>query len=243
MPRVATLHLEEDHAQELAPGFYVKLSLIDEGEGVDEATLSRATEPFFTTKGLGKGTGLGLSMVHGLVAQSGGKLQIHNQRGRGTTMSLYLPATVAKRSERRLCREQQERPVTAKLTVLAVDDDPLVLANTAALLEYLGHTVDLAISGEDALEQVTRNPSIDLVVTDQLMPRMTGSQLAARVRLAAPDMPILIVSGFAELGSASGGRFPVLAKPFDGASLAGAIADLQRSSTMIARRQQSSLSM
>jgi PAS domain S-box-containing protein len=211
----------------LAPGTYVRLALTDQGAGMDAATLARATEPFFTTKGIGKGTGLGLSMVHGLAAQSGGRLTIDSVAGQGTTVTLYLPAA----SEPG--RSLPDRPSATDagalalppLRILVVDDDPLVLANTAAVLEDLGHRVRSAASGEVALAEMAADGAVDLIVTDQLMPGMTGVQLATRIRAIAPAMPILIVSGFAEFGEDDAGQFPILAKPFDGQALAQALRD------------------
>jgi nitrogen-specific signal transduction histidine kinase/CheY-like chemotaxis protein len=200
--------ISQSNERNLTPGAYVRISLRDEGSGMDPATLARATEPFFTTKGTGKGTGLGLSMVHGLAAQSGGQLSIRSQPGAGTTIELYLPATIMPRAELAVSQGSSEvAEHTKSLRVLAVDDDPLVLSNTAALLEDLGHSVRLAISGEDALDQLASDPDVDLIVTDQMMPEMTGSQLARHVQMGAPDVRILIVSGFAELEESEAGRF------------------------------------
>ncbi len=135
-------------------------------------------DPFFTTKGVGKGTGLGLSMVQGLTEQSGGKLEIESQKGKGTTVSLYLPAADAND-----CQQSSEKPMPSpatvprgRLTILAVDDDALVLMNTTLMLEDLGHTVIEAYSGADALKELRSGAhDIDLVITDHSMPRMTGS--------------------------------------------------------------------
>ena len=208
----------------LATGDYVRLTMADQGEGMDAATLAKATDPFFTTKGVGKGTGLGLSMVHGLAEQSGGRLAIQSAPGRGTTVALYLPATKPARRAPVAPPRGDARETPAR-EVLVVDDDSLVLANTAAMLEDLGHRVRLAASGEAALAALADDSAIDLVVTDQLMPQMTGAQLASRIRQQAPDLPILIVSGYAELGTEAG-RFPILPKPFDRAALAAALAEI-----------------
>jgi hypothetical protein len=124
----------------LEAGNFIRVSVTDTGEGMDEETLRKATEPFFTTKGIGKGTGLGLSMVHGFAEQSGGRLILHSEKDRGTTAELWLP--VAKASQQPVA---PVKAVPAKsfrpITVLAVDDDALVLMNTVAMLEDLGHTV------------------------------------------------------------------------------------------------------
>ncbi len=221
-------HLGDGNAAGLRPGSYVRLSLVDDGEGMDAATLARATEPFFTTKGVGKGTGLGLSMVHGLAAQSGGRLLVRSRVGEGTEIDLYLPATIEAAAAPRGAADDRLEHVAEPLNILAVDDDPLVLANTAALLEDLGHMVQLAASGAAALDLIAHDAAIDCIVTDQLMPGMTGSQLARQVRRDRRDMPVLIVSGFAELDASEGGSYPVLPKPFDRAALAAALAGIQR---------------
>lgn len=222
----------------LAEGTYVCLSVTDTGEGMDEATLSRAMEPFFTTKGIGKGTGLGLPMVHGLAEQSGGKLTLKSQKGKGTTAELWLPvaqqdpplASPAKRPPA-LARSQN----VSRLVVVAVDDDPLVLTNTAATLVDLGHMVFEASGGRQALSILQRE-NVDLVITDQAMPRMTGAQLAEAIRAEWPGLPVILATGYAELSSAEKADLPRLAKPFRQDDLARAIADaLLRDSRRIDR--------
>ena len=142
----------------LTPGAYVRLSVIDQGEGMDEQTLARATEPFFTTKGVGKGTGLGLPMVHGLAEQSGGRLVLHSQPGQGTRIELWLPQADHARRPADARRGPFRRAAmgAGSLTILAVDDDELVLTNTAAMLEDLGHRVIVASSAEIALTRLDR---------------------------------------------------------------------------------------
>ena len=222
----------------LSPGRYLRLSLTDQGEGMSEATLARATEPFFTTKGVGKGTGLGLSMVHGLAAQSGGRLAIRSRVGEGTTVELYLPVAIAAVAHKRpgVLAAVDERAFPA-CNVLVVDDDPLVLANTAAMLEDLGHVVRTACGADEALKWLEREPGTDLVVTDQLMPGMTGSQLARTVRRTAPDIPVLIVSGFAELQDGEAALFPMLHKPFDRDQLMRALHQCRLPATVVPFRR------
>jgi PAS domain S-box-containing protein len=209
----------------LAAGRYVRLALSDTGEGMDEATLSRATEPFFTTKGTGKGTGLGLSMVHGMVEQLGGQFVLHSKLGEGTTVELWLPVaeqSAAAAQIEAVAPVKQSRP----LTVLAVDDDALVLMNTRAMLEDLGHTVLVAQSGEQALQQVARGPEIDLVITDHAMPRMTGVELAKELTARGVSAPIILATGFAELEAGADGGLPRLPKPYRQEALATAIASV-----------------
>ncbi|HWX47321.1 MAG TPA: MHYT domain-containing protein [Roseomonas sp.] len=217
--------LAPDASDGLKPGRYICLSVTDTGTGMDADTLARATEPFFTTKDVGKGTGLGLSMAQGLAAQSGGHLVLRSQPGRGTTAELWLPAAQAASAE--LSEAEGNAPETlsppASLTILVVDDDALVLANTAAMLEDLGHKVLQAFNGQEALAQLGAGHQIDLVVTDQAMPGMTGTQLAAALWAAHPGLPVLLVSGYAELPADTDDRLPRLNKPFHQATLAQAI--------------------
>ena len=144
-------NISAGHRSGLKAGRYIRLSVTDTGEGMDQETLLKATEPFFTTKGVGKGTGLGLSMVHGFAEQSGGRLILHSQKGAGTTAELLLP--VAKTSEKPIpATPAPPAKALRPLTILAVDDDALVLMNTVHMLEDLGHTVFEAYSGYEALE-------------------------------------------------------------------------------------------
>jgi PAS domain S-box-containing protein len=218
--------VEESDPAGIAAGRYVVLAVKDEGEGMDEATRTRATEPFFTTKGVGKGTGLGLSMVEGLAAQSGGKLSIESESGAGTTIRLWLPVAQVNRDAERAFRRpaaEEPRDETPSLSVLTVDDDPLVLINTAAMLEDLGHVVHQAASGPEALALLEKH-DVDLLLTDYAMPRMNGDELAQAARTARPDLPVLLTTGFADLGESSAPPYPRLAKPFTQEDLARAIA-------------------
>lgn len=201
---------------DLAPGNYVCITVRDNGEGMNAETLSRVTEPFYTTKGIGKGTGLGLSMVDGLVAQSGGKMRMESEPGKGTTVELHLPVDDGSTTEAEAVPETEElSPGPARrLRVLAVDDDALVLMNTVAMLEDLGHEVVEASSGKQALQVVQEGLPFDLVVTDQAMPGMTGVQLADTVRGLYPSMPIILATGYAELPPGADTKLKRLAKPF-----------------------------
>jgi PAS domain S-box-containing protein len=214
------------NASNMKPGRYVRLSVTDTGEGMDEETLRHATEPFFTTKGPGKGTGLGLPMVHGLAEQFGGRFDLQSRVGEGTIAEIWLPAAdgTAMAEPARLPARMTER-FYEPLVILAVDDDPLVLTNTLAMLEDLGHTAIAASSGRIALEILRSRDSIDLVITDQVMPDVTGMELAKAIRGEWPKLPIILATGFAEMPSGSVG-LPRLSKPFTQADLAGRITSL-----------------
>ena len=179
------------------PGRYLKLSVVDTGSGMSPEILKRAIEPFFSSKPVGKGTGLGLSMVHGLAVQLGGALQLTSTVGKGTCATLVLPvATVAPEAE-------SPAPVAEKIkrsaVILFVDDDPLIAMSTTEMLEDLGHRVIGANSGQHALDILKSEQPLDLMVTDHMMPGMTGLELAAASREVRPSLPVLLATGYAEL--------------------------------------------
>ena len=206
-------------------GVYVGVSLIDTGHGMDAATLMRATEPFFTTKGVGKGTGLGLSMIYGLAEQLGGTFTLRSAPGEGTTATLWLPAATAAPLD--APRAVNEPRSTAKplenLKILAVDDDGLILMNTSALLEDLGHTVIEASSGSEALEIMHDHPDIDVLITDQAMPNMTGVQLIQKIFATRPNLPVVIATGYGEAPREFEGKTVKIGKPFSQKELADAL--------------------
>jgi len=213
----------------LRPGRYICLSVSDTGEGMDKETLRRAMEPFFTTKGLGKGTGLGLSMVHGFAEQSGGRFILHSRQGKGTTAELWLPvaATTAPKIDPADKRNAVPAKRTRPLVVLAVDDDALVLMNTVGMLEDLGHVVFQAYSGTEALDILRREASVDVVITDQAMPKMTGTQLAKAVRKEWPEMQVVLATGYAEIKPEEEMGLPKLSKPFFEGDLAAALTKIK----------------
>ena len=210
--------------KELEAGSYVCLTVSDSGAGMDETTLKRATEPFFTTKGAGKGTGLGLSMVHGVAAQSGGAMRITSRPGDGTTVELWLPlsetALVASTTPATALFGSADRPCR----VMVVDDDPLVVASTAAMLEDIGHTVTEALSGARALDLLRLGTKVDVVVTDHAMPGMTGAELARQIRQRWPELPVILATGYAELPNGEDPGLPRLSKPYLQDELAAQIA-------------------
>ncbi|CDN58325.1 Two component sensor kinase/response regulator hybrid (plasmid) [Neorhizobium galegae bv. officinalis bv. officinalis str. HAMBI 1141] len=189
-------------ASSLTAGRYVRISVSDTGEGMDEATVTRAAEPFFTTKGPGKGTGLGLSMVHGLAAQSGGILDLSSVKGEGTTVSLWLPIAedIGGTAPSPEAAPQDAAPnMPNALTVLVVDDDALVSMGTSAMLEDLGHVTTEAPSAAAALEILNSGRRFDLVITDHAMPGMTGAELARLIIGSYPGLPVILASGYVEL--------------------------------------------
>ena len=209
------------------------LSVTDQGMGMDEETLKKAIEPFFTTKGVGKGTGLGLSMVKGLAEQCGGHLRLHSTPGKGTQADLCLPIA-AEAAERGTEEEDDGRTVEKanRLRVLAVDDDPLVLLNTVAMLEDLGHEVAEATSANKALELLDSGRKFDIVVTDQAMPQMTGLQLAETICDKWPGIRIVLATGYAELPGDTRLQFTKLSKPFVQADLAQALDEAPHSGSL-----------
>jgi nitrogen-specific signal transduction histidine kinase len=212
--------LDAVHAGALPAGHYVCLSVSDTGEGMDSETLARATEPFFTTKGVGRGTGLGLSMVHGMAEQMGGRLFLKSTLGEGTTAEIWLPAFGGADEKSVAQSSAAAAPSVGRtLRVLAVDDDRLVLFNTTAMLEDLGHSVVEAVSGEEALE-LLRQQTFDVVITDQAMPKITGVQLMQAIRAEWPNLPVIIATGYAEMPSGAEVKVPKLNKPFSEKDLA-----------------------
>ena len=214
----AAATIEAGDRTALAPGPYIRLSVADTGAGMDEATVAKAIEPFFSTKGVGKGTGLGLSMVHGLASQLGGAMKISSQVGVGTEVAIWLPVNAAVPA---IPDEKHQTTAGPKMvgTVMLVDDEALVRASTSDMLTELGFAVVEAASAEEALVAIEKGVHFDVLVTDHLMPGITGVHLARRVREQRPGMPVLLVSGFAEAEGVTA-TMPRLIKPFRQVELA-----------------------
>lgn len=216
-------NLQSGHSAALAAGAYLRLCVHDTGVGMEEATRRQATEPFFSTKGVGRGTGLGLSMVHGLAAQLGGALELESQPGSGTTVKIWLP----------LADHEAARPLPRtdpvlgprSGTVLLVDDEDLARASTADMLTDLGYRVVEAQTADDALRRLDEEPHVDLLITDHLMPGMTGADLARAVAHKRPDLPVLLISGYAEVEGV-GLDLKRITKPFRQRDLAAALLEL-----------------
>jgi PAS domain S-box-containing protein len=211
------------HAAGIEAGDYVRITVSDTGTGMDPETLRRAVDPFFTTKGVGQGTGLGLSMVHGLAAQSGGGLQLSSTPGAGTRADLWLPVA---RDVASADPTVHDDPAPGRaLRVLLVDDEPLVRAATAEMIIEAGHQVVQAETGRGALERL-RSQNFDVLVTDYAMPGMTGTQLAAEAHRIDPRLPVLLITGYADLADEAAGGLPRLAKPFKQSALAKCLRSL-----------------
>jgi PAS domain S-box-containing protein len=204
-------------------GRYVCLSVTDSGEGMDAETLARATEPFFTTKGVGKGTGLGLPMVHGLAQQSGGRLVLKSEKGQGSTAEIWLPCAPAAAAEPPAPAVSKAQPSVGTRVVMVVDDDPLVLHSAAAMLEDLGHRVIEAVSGKQALSLLAQHPEVEVLITDHAMPIMTGAELVATVQRIYPSLPVVLATGYAELPPDLTPDLTRLSKPFTQGELENAI--------------------
>ena len=211
---------------EVDPGQYVLFAITDTGKGMDEVTMARAVDPFFTTKAAGEGTGLGLPQVYGFVKQSGGHLKIYSEVGEGTTVKLYLPRNFG---------EETAQPgrvaalaVTGTETVLVVDDDEIVRTTVASMLEDLGYTVVVASSGREALAVLEKRGNVNLLFTDVVMPgAISGRQLAERAVEIAPKLRVLFTSGYTENAIVHNGRLDagveLLSKPYGREQLAAKV--------------------
>jgi signal transduction histidine kinase/CheY-like chemotaxis protein len=230
MPRGGKLMIEAETAASedggaLRPGEYLRISVSDSGIGMDDETLARAIEPFFSTKGVGKGTGLGLSMVHGLAAQLGGTLRLTSRPGAGTKAEIWLPRAAEAASVESF---ESRAPVRAprEATILLVDDEDLVRMGTAEMLGDLGYNVVEASSGAEALRLLRASDPPDLLVTDYLMPGMNGVALIEQARRLAPDVHVMLITGYSDIAEGPGASVPRLAKPFRQSDLADLVADL-----------------
>lgn len=231
MPGGGDLKIEVDVAEpveqaEFSADTYVRLTVEDNGVGMDAETLKKATEPFFSTKELGKGTGLGLSMTHGLARQLGGALRLHSEVGRGTRAELWLPATEMSVAEHAVAPHAAAPKTESKITILVVDDDALISMSTALMVEDLGHEVLEVNSGNQALDILRNERRVDLLITDFSMPKMNGEQLARAAKEIQPDLPVLLATGYAELPEGTDSSLPRIGKPFLQEQLAAAIAEV-----------------
>ena len=200
---IETANIDLDHifcaqCPGLSPGPYVQLSVSDTGTGMDAATQARIFEPFFTTKEHGKGTGLGLSMVYGVVQQSGGAIRVYSELGRGTTFRILLPESRDDRENQPIPKVQQS-PQVGFETILLVEDEDMVRTLTRRILESHGYRVLEARDGSEALELAERHAEpLDLVLTDVIMPKMSGKELAQHLKQKQPGLKVLFMSGYTE---------------------------------------------
>jgi CheY-like chemotaxis protein/two-component sensor histidine kinase len=232
MPEGGTLIIEVDvpatlEGMPLPSGSYIRLSVSDNGAGMDEETLMHATEPFYSTKGVGKGTGLGLSMIHGHAEQLGGALRLTSTVGEGTRAELWLPVAVGV-TEAQVVDAPVEVTSSGRARILLVDDDTLIAMSAVDMLEDLGHDVVEANSGAAALSILETDRPFDLMITDFSMPKMNGGQLALAVRELRPGMPILLATGYAEMPAGYEIDLPRLGKPYTQSQLAAEIGRLVR---------------
>lgn len=232
MPDGGVLHISASresirtrHRSGLRTGHYLRLSVADTGLGMDDATQAQAVEPFFSTKGIGKGTGLGLSMVHGLASQLGGALTIESSLGAGTNVELWLRQSAVAIEGRR--EPEQVALTVASGVALLVDDERLVRMSVADMLSDLGYDVIEAESGEEALAAVKAGRHFDLLVTDHLMPGMSGTELIKQVRKTQAGLPALLVSGYAKM-EALDANLPRLTKPFRKDELAACLRQIAK---------------
>jgi len=211
MPDGGTLHIQTANVEldaaysqthpPVQPGSYVMLAVTDSGTGIPKADLPRIFDPFFTTKEMGKGTGLGLSIVYGIVKQSGGYIWVYSEPGLGTTFKLYFPVTYSKSGLVPLRTDGAERPNGE--TILIVEDDSAIRANVRDCLQHLGYAALEAASGEAALELCGQHQGkIDLLMTDLVMPGMSGHQTAQKLSKRYPGIRLLFTSGYTEDGAA-----------------------------------------
>ncbi|MFN3727176.1 MAG: ATP-binding protein [Allosphingosinicella sp.] len=227
---VANVTLGEGEVGSLDAGEYVRVTVADTGRGIAPEHLQRVFEPFFTTKPVGKGTGLGLSQIFGFARQSGGDITLQSELGRGTSVSIYLPRAVGVTSSSSAPRgvfghAEEVQPALHSGRILVVEDDPRVSRSTVSALQELGHRPHAVSSGAEALQVLAEEGGFDLVITDVVMPNMTGVELAREVGRTYPGLGILFVTGYVgEAGTLDelGGR-PVLRKPFTVAQLAAAV--------------------
>lgn len=227
--QVSPLYVTDSRARahpHLTEGPHIVLSVEDTGTGIDPEVQSRVFEPFFTTKAPGKGSGLGLSIVHGIVREHGGALELESEPGKGTTIRVLLPAVESDELDVPSGPDEIQRGAGER--ILYVDDEPGLRTLGKRRLERLGYHLVIAGDGAEALEIFRSSPGeFDAVVTDYLMPRMTGLELASAISAIRPEIPILLQTGFVdhlpEAEIRAGGVTGILRKPMSGHDLAEAL--------------------
>jgi PAS domain S-box-containing protein len=226
------VRLDTDTARDrgTTPGEHVFFAITDTGSGMSAEVAARVFEPFFTTKPVGKGTGLGLAMCEGIVRQAGGHITLDSEPGRGSTFRVFLPRATDEPSAP-ITRAPTDSPARGRETLLLVEDEPLILRMAKRVLSELGYTVLTASDGLEALEVLGRHAGdVQLLITDVVMPKMSGRELAARVTALRPDTRVLYSSGYAAdaIGEDGviGDGINFLAKPYEPSRLADAVRDV-----------------
>jgi two-component system cell cycle sensor histidine kinase/response regulator CckA len=221
---------DAQHRGTVPPGSYVSLTVTDTGKGMDENTLSRAFEPYFTTKERDEGTGLGLAVVHGIVDQNGGHVWVESKPGQGTTFEIYLPRVEEAAAPAEPAKTNYET-LRGWETILLVEDSNDLRGMTRAFLQMQGYTVIEATNGADAVEAISAGQApIHLMLTDVVLPDISGPELAKRAATLRPDMKVLYASGYTghvlELYGVSASHIPLIEKPFTFDSLAQKMREL-----------------
>jgi PAS domain S-box-containing protein len=197
----ACVELDEEYAAihaEAAPGPHVMVAVSDDGPGMDEITKEHMFDPFFTTKDIGKGTGLGLAMVYGIVKQLGGNIYVYSELGQGTTIKVYLPRVRGEAEEYLQAEGQSDQPVGNE-TILVVEDEEMVREFIQQTLKSRGYKVLQASNGPEALELIANQEEhIDMLLTDVIMPQMSGKELFERLKVDRPDLKALYISGYTD---------------------------------------------
>ena len=248
MPHGGTLKIETSNEEidesrtqgpeEIRKGSYVVIKVSDTGVGMEKDVLMHAFEPFYTTKPIGEGTGLGLSQVYGFVKQSGGNVRLDSEFGEGTSVTMYFPRA----AETLRSPDAEASPAAPKgtETILVVEDDADVRQYTVDALRDLGFRVIEARDGESALRSLAENAHVDLLFTDVGLPSLNGRQLAERVKILRPELPVLFTTGYARDAIVHHGRLDpgveVLSKPYTRLQMAKAVRDILDSSRARAAR-------
>jgi two-component system cell cycle sensor histidine kinase/response regulator CckA len=227
----ANMDIDEEYAAsrpELSPGPHVRLRVSDTGMGMPPETAQRAFDPFFTTKPPGQGTGLGLATVYGIIQQAGGRAQIYSEPGVGTTITVLLPSTDRASAP---AQPQPDSSAGGEATILLVEDEQALREVTRRILVGAGYRVIVAASGPEALDAAAEHPgSIDLLLSDVIMPQMPGPQLAKLLVGVRPLVRVLLMSGFAQPILDSGGHLEdgtvLIEKPFSGPTLLAKVAQM-----------------
>jgi CheY-like chemotaxis protein len=227
-------HIDEAYVaahSEVVPGQYVAIAVTDTGVGMDAKTIAQAFEPFFTTKAVGKGTGLGLSQVYGFVKQSGGHVKIYSELGQGTTVKLYLPRIAAEKMSAEESGLLPSPEGAQEETILVLEDDEDVRAYSVETLRELGYRVIEAHDGPAALRLLEREPRVDLLFTDVVLPGgLTGAQVAAQAKTVRPTLKVLFTTGYARNAIIHHGRLDkgvqLIVKPFSFTELAAKVRDV-----------------